>query len=623
MLRGKQIVVAGDMMQLPPTSFFQVTGDAGELQEGEDDLDTLESILGEFIALPQVKQTRLQWHYRSHHESLVQFSNSSYYNDSLITFPSPVVDSHYTAVRYIHIDGTYDRGRSRQNVAEAAKVVDLIAEHMHQHAGARSLGVITLSIAQEQAIRDEINDRLAIDAGPLPAFSAFVDEDADHVEPFFIKSLERVQGDERDHIIMSVGYGPDESGKVNQNFGPINQEGGERRLNVAVTRARMEMAVVTSLKPGDIRLTEQSKQGPRDLKRYLSYAQSASPESQSAQWGSDRYEEPFSRSVHNVLTEAGYHIDINVGMGNYRIDLAVRHPDEPHRYLVAIDTDGEAYSRVATARDRERLRQENLRRLGWRTHRIWSSDWSEHRSTAITDLLRTIEDLRDESIPRLVVSADAVKNDASRPFDVVADATFSTDDEERWRESIRLRPYTQYRSSRTYSRTTFLERRSQLIQQIVKIVAVEQPIHVDMLYQRVIGCYKLHGVDNSSKRATFDKRLAYAVKNGDLVIVDEFVCAESTPGLNQIPRVAGDRSEQYIALEELAALAVQILPHVYGINREGLTRATSKLLDFKVLTVSRRERIESAIDLMIEKGWIQMRGESRLLVPEADRDRVP
>ncbi len=269
MLRAKQVIVAGDLMQLPPTDFFHVTGDLElENEENEEDDDAplgqLESILGEFDSLAGVQQSRLLWHYRSRHEALIHFSNQSYYGGSLITFPSPLTNSHEVAIQYQYVRGVYDRGKSRQNPIEASKVVELIADHLKKFKGSRSLGVITLSIAQENAIRDHLN--LEISRGSnsdLLAFRELLNENSPEEEPFFIKSLERVQGDERDCIILSIGYGPDATGKITQTFGPVNLLGGERRLNVAVTRAKHQITLVSSIHAEDIRLTENSKPGLR------------------------------------------------------------------------------------------------------------------------------------------------------------------------------------------------------------------------------------------------------------------------------------------------------------------------------------------------------------------------
>jgi hypothetical protein len=266
-LRGKQVIVAGDTRQLPPTDFFHVTGDLEEFEEDDttEEVDrppeSLESILGEFIGLPGVRQAYLRWHYRSRHESLIQFSNRRYYDHNLITFPGPYTGASQSAVRFVAAQGIYDRGKTRQNAGEAVRVVGLLSEHFAAHGPDFSLGVITLSIAQENAIREEIRHALEKKGSALAQFADLLNEDAAAEEPFFIKSLERVQGDERDTILLSVGYGPDAGGKISQNFGPINMEGGERRLNVAITRARQEMILVASLAAKDIRITENSKPG--------------------------------------------------------------------------------------------------------------------------------------------------------------------------------------------------------------------------------------------------------------------------------------------------------------------------------------------------------------------------
>jgi Superfamily I DNA and RNA helicases and helicase subunits len=259
LIRAEQAIIAGDSKQLPPTTFFDV-----DVETAEDVREDLDSILEELnVVLPQ---HRLRWHYRSRTNELIDFSNDRYYGNSLLTFPEND-ESTATGVEYVYVeDGLYDRGGSRQNIPEAEQVVTLIAEHAAT-APEKSLGVVAFSSAQEQAIRDVLEQRQRNDVD----LRKFVRQE-DVLDEFFIKNLEMVQGDERDRMIFSIGYGPDRHGKITMNFGPMNHTGGERRLNVAITRAREAVTVVTSIDPDDIDTSRTKADGVEDLKRYLRYA---------------------------------------------------------------------------------------------------------------------------------------------------------------------------------------------------------------------------------------------------------------------------------------------------------------------------------------------------------------
>jgi len=384
-LRGKQLIVVGDTKQLPPTRFFSKTladdegdddQDDDDEQQPTDDTARRESILKECLGI--LPERSLKWHYRSRHESLIAFSNHEFYDDDLITFPSPEARS-ADGVRFIHVAGAvYDRSRTRTNRQEAERVVDTLFEIVRK-TPKRKIGVVALSSAQENAIRDALETRFKRE--PLArAWRDQLNEDSDASDAFFIKNLESVQGDERDVIILSVGYGHDRDGRPPSSFGPIDRAGGERRLNVAVTRARYQMIVVSSLRAEDVPLT--ASLGRRALRRYLDYAARGTaaladdPLAVRSGAGTTRtFDSPFEMAVYSALTARGLRLDTQVGCSGYRIDLAVRDPENPDVYLLGIECDGASYHSARTARDRDRLRQRCLEGLGWRIHRIWSSDW--------------------------------------------------------------------------------------------------------------------------------------------------------------------------------------------------------------------------------------------------------
>jgi very-short-patch-repair endonuclease len=369
--RGKQLVVVGDPKQLPPTSFFARADDTEEsAPENPEDapVQDLESILDECLGagLPAL---RLEWHYRSRHESLITFSNHRYYDSRLITFPSPVTSD--MAVSLHLVPGVYDRGASRTNRAEAEAIVKEIVDHFSDEARRKlTVGVVTFNQTQQRLIEQLLDEALRQD----PQLELRIAEHGP--ERLFVKNLENVQGDERDRILFSITYGRDAAGRMPMNFGPLNQEGGQRRLNVAVTRARTGVAIYSSIRPEDIDLARTRAAGVADLKSYLEFA-AKGPRAlveQALPTGLEP-ESPFEMEVLRALRERGWVVHPQVGCSGYRIDMAVVHPQEPGRYLLGVECDGATYHRLPTARDRDRLRQLVLESLGWKLHRIWSTDW--------------------------------------------------------------------------------------------------------------------------------------------------------------------------------------------------------------------------------------------------------
>jgi very-short-patch-repair endonuclease len=389
--RGRQAVIVGDPKQLPPTTFFQRSEAEAEAEDETETLQDLESILDDCLG-SGIPSRKLEWHYRSRHESLIAFSNHHYYDGALMTFPSPETLGMGVSWRPVP-EGVYDKGKSRTNRAEAEAVLGEIVKRIkHPGLSRLSLGVVTFSQAQQGLVEDLIETARRDDA-ELDALFA-----EDTAEPLFVKNLENVQGDERDVILFSIGYGPDARGVVSMNFGPMNREGGERRLNVAITRARREVLVFSTLRAEQIDLRRTRAQGVAHLRNFLEYAERGA--SALTAGGQPRQEapqdSPFELAVRARLAERGWAADTQVGCSDYRIDLAVVDPEAPGRYLLGIECDGANYHRAKTARDRDRLREAVLRDLGWRTHRIWSADWWREPEREMQKLEAALEQARDE-----------------------------------------------------------------------------------------------------------------------------------------------------------------------------------------------------------------------------------
>lgn len=392
--RGKQLIVVGDPKQLPPTNFFG-SGDTDEDDLTPDAHKDLESVLDELMS-HQVRHKRLQWHYRSRHEGLITFSNRQYYENDLLTFPSPESGHGGVRLRYLP-DAPYDKGKSRTNPGEAAELVQELVNRLRStEAPRRSYGVVTFSQAQQRLVENLLDD----ERRKHPEIEThFGDEPPVEGEPVFVKNLENVQGDERDVILFSICYGPDEAGKVSMNFGPLNRDGGERRLNVAITRAKHEVLVFSGLRADQIDLTRTRARGVRDLKYFLDYADRGPKAltAATAATGHAEADSEFERLVAGRLRKAGYEVHHQVGCSGYRIDLGIVDTAAPGRYLLGVECDGATYHRAATARDRDKLRQLILKGLGWKLHRIWSTDWwhnSEHEMDRLLVALKSIESPR-------------------------------------------------------------------------------------------------------------------------------------------------------------------------------------------------------------------------------------
>ncbi|MBO1020955.1 DUF3320 domain-containing protein [Methylobacterium sp. SD274] len=367
--RGRQVVIVGDPEQLPPTN----VGDRGvdEISDGLDVADQ-ESILDECLAA-HLPQRRLAWHYRSRHESLIAFSNRHYYRGGLVTFPSPVTEDRAVRLQYV-ADGLYERGGARVNRPEARALVAEVVARLSDPAFAaeeRSLGIVTFNGEQQRLIENLLD---AERRGRLELERFF--DGRIWKEPVFVKNLETVQGDERDVILFSVAAGPDATGRITGQISSLNREGGHRRLNVAITRARRELVVFASMRADQVDLGRGSARGVRDFKHFLAFAEhgAGALETAAAPTGRD-IESPFEGAVMAALAARGWTIVPQVGVSAFRIDLGIVHPDAPGRYLAGVECDGATYHRAATARDRDRLREWVLTDLGWRIHRVWSTDW--------------------------------------------------------------------------------------------------------------------------------------------------------------------------------------------------------------------------------------------------------
>lgn len=389
--RGNNVVVVGDPKQLPPTSFFNVN----HFDEENPDKEDLESVLDDCLAL-SMPQRHLLWHYRSRHESLIAYSNARFYDNKLYTFPSPNdLESRVTLVK---VDGCYDKGGSKQNAEEAKAVVDEIVRRLDdEKLRSESIGVVTFNIVQQSLIDDMLADRFR----ERPELEKLADE---MYEPILVKNLENVQGDERDVILFSIGYGPDRNGKVSMNFGPINRDGGWRRLNVAISRSRKQMIVFSSITYDMIDLSRTSAEGVAGLKGFLEFAQrgreslaltahpaAAGSEADSMMRFGINNRLGIERLIADKLNRAGYRTRCNIGCSEYKLDIGVVDPSDETSYILGIMCDGYSYASTETAYDRNVSQPSVLTGLGWRLMRVWTLDWFDNWQEVLDRIIAEIE----------------------------------------------------------------------------------------------------------------------------------------------------------------------------------------------------------------------------------------
>jgi len=620
-MRGAQAVIGGDTKQLPPTRFFSVIGSDDEDSTSEEDANMFESILDESSGL-NLLQKLLRWHYRSRTEELIAFSNHHFYGDRLFTFPNVAENAPGTGVEFISVpEGVYRRGRNlRRNEIEAQRVVDLIFEHA-ERLPQQTLGVITFSYAQRDAVIAEWEKRRR----EQPQFESFFDENAP--EPFFIKNLEMVQGDERDVIFFSVGYGKDEAGKVLMNFGPLNQEGGERRLNVAITRARYNVKLVSSIMPEDIDLTRTQSQGAQRLRDYMFYARDgvqtlkhserSKAESKSAVNTIDPHpstaplggfaqdaSSPFEESVYQALTAQGLTLYKQVGVSNYRIDLAVVDPQQPGRYLLGIECDGAMYHSAPTVRERDRLRQQVLEQLGWKMHRIWSHDWVANPSAEVAKVMARLKEPAPTPATQTEVAAPIEANEEvvvkAEPATEIYLAPAQTPEEVKSLPTY-VWPYL-YAKLPAYTGSLNSAVPHDLVDDVVKVVGTEGPVHVDLVYARIGAAWKVSRLTAKVKQlittaiglAVADKRID---QRGDFL----WPIGLATP-IVRAPKAGAPkdgaevRTIEHIAPEEIAEAAFLCVQEARSLTEADLIREAAKLLGYARVTKKIDAAVTGAID---------------------------
>jgi hypothetical protein len=584
--RGSALILAGDQKQLPPISFFVggAADDGDEWSEDSDDTGEFESILDHAKASGAFRNLTLRWHYRSMHEALIAFSNVSFYEGRLVTFPSRDSDGPDVGVELFYVNGTYRRGTTRDNPQEADAVAKRVIHHFNTRPGL-SIGVVTFSEAQAGAIHDAI-DRVAQDHPDLKRFFA-----TDRLRGFFVKSLESVQGDERDVMIFSIGYGPDENGKTTMNFGPLNKQGGWRRLNVAITRARYRNEIVSSIRAANI-FESAPTEGVRHLRRYLDYAaRGMAALALDTSAGGDA-ESPFEESVISVIRSWGYELTPQVGTAGYRIDIGVRHPDHSGVYALGVECDGYQYHSSRVARDRDRLREKVLRGLGWNLHRIWGTAWYRDRNGEERKLRAAIEHAITAPVHGLL--AEAVdQSESARPAIQTETATFDL-------APIWTTPYI----------TADVPRLPQWIDPsapgsytgmeagIRSVVMTEAPIHTAVLLQRLRNAWDIGHVGGRI-RANIDAAIARigVLRDGEFL---NLTCAPVATV--RTPTDACRREVKHVHDHELMLALTNLVRDAGGITHGELTTRAARLYGWTRRGPDISTRLDALIATLIGNG---------------------
>jgi superfamily I DNA and/or RNA helicase len=553
-------------------------------------MEDLESILDDSLAL-SIPSRYLLWHYRSKHESLIAFSNSEYYDNKLLTFPSP--DNIESKVRMVHLDGFYDKGKSRQNRREAEAVVKEIERRLSDKAlRKRSIGVVTFSSVQQTLIEDLLSD-LFVYNPDLENFALECEE------PLFVKNLENVQGDERDVILFSVGYGPDSAGRVSMNFGPLNRVGGERRLNVAVSRARYEMMIFSTLRSDQIDLNRTSAVGVAGLKRFLEFAEKGERPNRGKYAHAAVKDASIEHIIAEKLRETGYEVHTNIGSSGYKIDIGIVDESCPEKYILGIICDGENYKRTKTTRDREVVQNSVLRMLGWNICRVWTLDWWENSS----EVMSTIEN-----------AVKNAKNGVCQPIETVVKKEKNANKNEKKAESTdsakKMYIFANL-SSKKYPSDLFFypENEGYVKAQIQTIIDAEAPISHLYLSKRVLAFW---GISRLTARvaARFEELLGkvncYQKTDDDTIFIWK---SEEQMKSYSIFRPASERAAPDLPPEEVANAIKYLMDAQVSLPVKDLLRITAQLFGFPRISNSVEIAMQQGLQEAVRKGFVKVEGD--------------
>ena len=660
-LRANQAVVMGDTRQLPPTSFFDIMLETDEDEDYEiASLSDMESIL--HLCKGRFPTKMLRWHYRSRHESLIALSNQEFYDNNLLIYPSPCHETTSLGLKFEYMEGTiYDRGRTSSNRQEARRVVEAAGDHFKKYRETKSLGIGTFNIKQQQAILEEVELYLR----KHPKLEKYFSSDMD--EHFFVKNLETIQGDERDVIFISVGYGKDENGHLSLNFGPLNREGGERRLNVLITRAREKCVVFSNFRHTEIQLNENAAFGLRALKSFLKYSETKRLES--TYRIENENETAFEDSIYEFLKVHDYQVHKQVGCAGFRIDLAILDPEDSGRYLLGIECDGESYHSSPVARDRDRLRQQILEGLGWHIYRVWSTDWYRNRAESEKRLLKAVENAKN--LKPIVSEVEEISDDQGSveveeyepsyekklppkktPTTISDEFTVelpifddndnkiellsgndpslilenqeglindhqnviennSTDDDDPVKDYNICTELCIPVSGQIHEKST-----TELARVVSQIVEMEGPVHISEVVRRIRIAWGLKRAGKRIQDAVMDA-VVFAQENGDLTVKDEFLYPNNCRIF--VRRRSGDPPAKInlICDDEIAEAVKIVIRTQFASPMTEIVRQTSRLFGIKVTRGATAKRIEGVVQQLIDDGELEVLSNGMINFPKS------
>lgn len=590
--RGENVIVVGDPKQLPPTSFFS----SNQVDEENYEKEDLESVLDDCLAL-SMPQKHLLWHYRSRHESLIAYSNAKYYDNKLFTFPSP--DDQVSEVSWVHVDGYYDKGSTKQNKAEAQAIVEEISRRLADpELRKQSIGVVTFSMPQQNLVDDMLMDAFRKN----PQLETWANE---QYEPILIKNLENVQGDERDVIMFSIGYGPDKEGKVSMNFGPLNRDGGWRRLNVAISRAKQKMIVFSVITPDMIDLSRTRSDGVEGLKGFLEFA-AKGRSALAVRGSSSQQHNGFANVVAEELRKLGYESKCNIGCSDYKIDVAVCNPDKPDSYILGISCESLSYYENGTANDRNLSQPSVLRGLGWSVMSLHILDWLDNKDRVLDKVKAEIENALDNyRNPKKSDEPSKPKQELVFEKEKPAAITDNCD------------KYVPFKVKETGTSESFnTENTAKITKCINSVLKAEAPVSRTVLAKKVFACWGITR-PGATMKSCFDEALA----NADCVSVTagetEFLwLKEQNPSeYDKCRSVCDDenrRDMDEIPPEEIAVGIKIIMSRQLAMLRDDLIRETAHLFGFTRITPT----IETAVSLGIreakKRGFVEFTEDGRI-----------
>jgi very-short-patch-repair endonuclease/virulence-associated protein VapD len=584
LLRAENAVVVGDDKQLPPSNFFGQINDKEEIDD-EDETSVvldMESILDLFVT-KNAKQTMLQWHYRSKHESLIAVSNKYFYENKLINLPSVFAQSEELGLQFKYLpDTNYASGKNEKEADYIIKALIVHSETFPNYNDC-SIGIVAFGTKQ----KDCIENLLMRSRKQNAEFDKYISTAESAKEPFFVKNLENVQGDERDVIFVSICYGKNTEGKLFKRFGPINQKGGERRLNVLFTRARLKCILFSNFTAGDLLIEESDGKGLRIFKAFLDYAQNRNLSM--TEQSNKPTDSPFEDSVKSVLEREGFEVRTQIGSAGYFVDLAIPHPEQKGRYLIGIECDGATYHSSKSARERDRLRQNVLEGLGWNIYRIWSTDWFRQPAIELKKLLEYITELKSGILKTITKESLLIEQP-------ILEKKYDTTNN--WKEVYQQAHLNMF----DIGNDLHLVENSKLINIVKQILKIEAPVHQDYVKTLITQRLGIARIGNRIEN-TFNDLFILGQRKGEWTNQGKFVWLND----KKLEKVR-DRSHlieklrqiEWISSEEIQLTLKEIVKQSGSIDKIELMKATIQTLNGGVrLTEGIRLVVEKEVDLLI------------------------